>query len=281
MPGTGVVIDGKRELIPGLDVENFFDEPSFRLTGEDVAPRSTRWLRQVVIHTTKGVPGGNDHRPQEIRMGIGPSMNAAERCRRTWSGSKSAGGAHLVIDFDGRITCFADLLTESAQHAGHVNSTSLGLEIYQGSDAEMYMEQLDVVVTLVDWLTARFGIQRMIPSGPYAGPIHRLTESVEDVVGVIGHRDVTIRRGRGDPGSKIFYMLGAAGYEGVSYELAEDRERWRLRQRSLGIEHPDGIAGPATVAKLKQAQFIPGIKGKRPLGLWVERPIDRHFLSAA
>lgn len=275
--GTGLIIDGARELVPGLDIDNVHDNPILRLSAEDVRPRRTTWIRQILLHSTKGIPGGSDVRPQDIRMGFGPSMSAAERCSRSWSGSKAVGGAHLVIDFDGKISCFADLKTESAQHAGLANSTSIGLEIYQGSAAEMYVGQLEVVVSLVDWLTARFQIQRMIPAGPYAGPIHRLTQNLEDVVGVLGHRDVTNRRGRGDPGSKIFFMLGAAAYEPVSYELGEDRERWRQRQRLIGVDPADGIAGPATCAKLKATDVIPGLRGPRRAGLWVERPIDLMF----
>jgi hypothetical protein len=275
--GTGLVINGTRELVPGLEVESFHDNPSLRLMGEDVRPRHTGWIRQIVIHTTKGIPGGSDPRPQKILEGFGPSMDAAERCSRSWSMSKSVGGAHLVVDFDGQVSCMADLQTEAAQHASHANQSSLGIEVYQGSAAELYVGQLDVVVALVDWLTARFLVQRQIPAGPYAGPISRLMSGVDDVVGVLGHRDLTNRRGPGDPGSKIFYMLGAAGYEPVSYELGEDRDRWRQRQRLLKVDPVDGIPGRATCAALKAADIIPGLKGPRRAGLWVSRPGDERF----
>lgn len=276
--GTGLVINGTRELVPGLEVENFHDNPSLRLMGEDVKPRRTPpWIRQILVHTTKGIPGGDDPRPQDIRLGFGPSMDAAERCSRSWSLSKTVGGAHLVVDFDGRVSCFADLQTEAAQHASHANQSSIGIEVYQGSAAELYVGQLDAVVALIDWLTARFGVQRQIPSGPYAGPTRRLMDNVDDVVGVLGHRDITNRRGAGDPGSKVFYMLGAAGYEPVSFELGEDRERWRQRQRILKVDPADGIPGPQTIAALKAADTIPGLKGPRRAGLWISRPLDANF----
>lgn len=273
MPGTGLILNGKRIVVPGLDVTNWLDDSRFRLSKEDVRHRSSGWIRQVVLHATKGIPGGGDHRPQVIRPGFGPHVGAAERCARSWTGSSTVGGAHLVVDFDGQIIQFADLITEAAQHAGHANQTSIGIEIYQGGDAEMYEGQLEVVVRLVDACTGLLGIQRFIPHR-YLGPSQRLMASMEDVVGVVGHRDITNRRGAGDPGSKIFYMLGAAGYPDVDYDRAEDREIVRRRQRELGIPHPDGIAGPQTVRVLREAKSIPYMKGTRPLGLWTQRDID-------
>lgn len=272
---AGVVVNGQLEQIPGLVVDNYLGSPWARLPPEDVRPRHTRWIQQVVLHTTKGIPGGKDQRRQVILDGLGPSKQAAQRCIRAWTENPEPAGAHLVVDFDGRVTAMCDLLTEAAQHGRHTNQTSIGIEIYQGSDAEMYLGQLEVVVALVDWLTLRFGIQRQIPVGPFVGPSHRLINGVDDVVGILGHRDFDHRRGKGDPGSKIFYMLGAAGYEPVNFDLNEDRDTWRRRQRDISPQlKADGIPGPATVAALRAAASVAGLDGRRPGGLWVLRPGD-------
>lgn len=265
--GSGVIIAGKREQIPGIDCENYLDNPVLRLRkGEDFRARKTTWIRQIILHTTKGLPSGDNETEQDIRPGLGPSMNAGERCANWWSKSPESAGAHLVIDHDGAVCCCCDLLLEAAMHARHANETSIGLEIYQGRQAELYEGQLEVVVRLVDYLTRRFGIQRQVPNR-YVGPVARLVDDVSDVVGVLGHRDLANNRGRGDPGSKIFYMLFAAGYEDMNYEVREDLDVWRRRQRDvLRMSKPDGVPGPHTVHALRSF-------GK-PHGLWVKRPGD-------
>jgi hypothetical protein len=270
--GTGLVIAGKRETVAGLDVSSWLDMPDLRLRkNEDFRQRNTTWIRQIVLHTTKGIPGGDDQRPQDIRAGLGPATDAGEAVARWWSKDPTPAGAHLVVDFDGRIYCCCDLFTEAAQHAKHANQTSVGIEIYQGREAELYEGQLDVVVRLCDALTRRFGIQRQIPHR-YLGPVRRLMDSVEDVVGVIGHRDLDRARGAGDPGSAVFYRLGLAGYEPWDFSLSEERDVWRRRQRDLGIDPADGIAGPVTVSRLRE-------KGHAH-GLWVSRPGDEGAPAA-
>lgn len=259
------MVAGKSEQIAGLDVSNFFDLPDLSLRAEDRRPRRTDWIRQVVLHTTKGIPGGNDQRAQDIRPGFGPATDAGERTARWWSQDPTPAGAHLVVDFDGRIYCCCDLVRFAAQHAKQANQTSIGVEIYQGREAELYEGQLATVVKLCDYLTRRFGIQRQIPD-KYAGPLARLIDKMDDVVGVLGHCDLDRARGVGDPGRAIFNRLGQAGYEPVDFELSKERDEWRRRQRDLEIEPADGIAGPATVAALEAAGY--------PHGLWVARPSD-------
>jgi hypothetical protein len=264
--GTGVIVSGQREQVPGLSVENWLDNPVLRLRRhEDFRSRKTSWIRQVIIHTTKGIPGGNDQREQVIRPGLGPSQDAGQRCARWWTKSAESAGAHLIVDHDGEVFCCVDLEIEAAQHARHANDTSIGIEIYQGRDAEMYEGQLEATVRLVDYLTRRFGIQRQVPNR-YVGPVARLMDDVSDVVGVLGHRDLANNRGRGDPGSKIFYLLYGCGYEDMNYEVREDLEIWRRRQRDLGLAKADGVPGPQTAAALRALG--------RPHGLWVRRPDD-------
>lgn len=274
--GTGVIVNGKRELVPGLSVANWLDNPILRLRkGEDFRERRTPWIRQIILHTTKGIPGGGDDREQDIRSGFGPPADAGERCARWWSKSAAPAGAHLVVDHDGKIFCCVDLETEAAQHAKHANQTSIGVEIYQGSSADLYMGQLENVVLLCDWLTKRFGIQRQVPDR-YIGPLPRLMANMDDVIGVLGHRDLDRSRGRGDPGSKIFYLLHGAGYEDLDYGVSEDRDVWRRRQRELAVQ-ADGIPGPRTMTALRglgaaEAQRL-RVTGYRQ-GLWVRRPGD-------
>jgi hypothetical protein len=109
----------------------------------------------------------------------------------------------LVVDHDGSAACLADLADEVSYHSGEVNEVSIGIEIYQGSDAELYEGQLESVVALVDYLTRRFHIQRQYQWPYHRRPAARIASGAQDVVGIFGHRDVTTNRGLGDPGDAI------------------------------------------------------------------------------
>ena len=173
-----------------------------------------------------------------------------------------------LVDLDGHVSQCCDLWSFKAWHAIGFNDFSIGIEIYQDGDGGTYEGQLGVVVKLVDFLTRRFGIIRMIPH-QYLGPIPRfINHGGDDVVGVIGHRDCSKQRGIGDPGSAVFRCLGDAGYHGVDYAAnSMDRDYVRREiQRPLKIEPPDGICGPGTIARLTELGH--------PSGMWFTRPGD-------
>jgi hypothetical protein len=265
--GTGFICNGAVEPAAGLDVTNFVDMPRLALAhGEDYCHRSTdTWIHAIVIHSTKGLPGGGHDTPQDIRPGFGPAIGAGERVARFWSRDGRQAGAHLVVDFDGSVWQTTDLISSAAYGCPGWNKCGIQIEIYQGGSAEFYVSQLEAVVRLVDWLTRRFSIQRTIPHR-YVGPIRRFTDhGPDDFVGVLGHRDAARNRGPGDPGSKIFYMLGDAGYQALNLDLSEDRDALRRVQRSLGMgDDADGIPGPKTVAALKAAGYAHGLLVRRP-----------------
>lgn len=265
----GFVVNGKLETVPGLQCTSYLENsalPRLRTNAPaDGRGRTTLWVRGIVLHTTKGIPGGKDQRPQVILTSPAPAGTHDERIARFWSTQPKQSGAPLVIDFDNSMVCLADLLLDAAYHAGAVNDVSIGIEIYQGSQAEMYHSQLERVVQLIDWLTRRFGIQRQIPDR-YRGPLTRLEAGGRDLVGVYGHRDVTPTRGAGDPGDTIFQMLADAGYERFGFDNGADRAVWRARQSRFRELHVDGIPGPATVKALSQAGY--------KHGMWIARPGD-------
>jgi hypothetical protein len=228
-----------------------------------------------VLHTTRGIPGGDDQRPQVVLPGLHDG-HTAEQVVRTWTLEERNAGAHLVVQQDGKVACCADLKKDAAYHAGYANGCSIGIEIVQGPGPELYQGQLDAAVRLVDGLTRIFGIQRQIPDR-YLGPIQRFTraDGLEDVVGVVGHRDLTVRRGAGDPGGAIMNLLGMAGYEPMNFAFPDqndgDKYLWRRRQREIGMANADGIPGPVTVKALANSG--------RPWGMWVPRPGDTAELT--
>jgi peptidoglycan hydrolase-like protein with peptidoglycan-binding domain len=255
----GLVIGGALELVPGLTCSSWHDDPALRLKiGEDGAPRHAgTWIRAVVLHTTRGIPGGKDQRPQKVLPGLGPARGTARATNQWWSTNGTCAGAHIVVDFDGSVSCLADLRNEMTYHATSVNPHTIGIEIAQGSDAELWEGQLDAVVRLVDWLTLRLGIQRQIPDR-YRGPLARLRAGGRDVCGIYGHRDQSAQRGAGDPGDAVFERLRTAGYEAFHLDVAEDLDTWKRRQGSLGLR-ADGLPGPATCAALGAFQAARGL----------------------
>jgi hypothetical protein len=246
-------------------IQNFLDEPKFKLKPTDGKPRPNTWVRGIVLHTTRGIPGGKDRRPQVIKPGLGPNHKRDEKVALMWSLDKRKAGAHLITDSDASWVQTADLQDFAAYHAGNVNTVTIGIEIYQQGDAVLYEGQLENVVQMVDLLTRIFSIQRQL-HWPYKGhAIKRGLNRGLDMVGTYGHRDVSNNRGPGDPGDAIMEMLIDAGYESFDFEENEDKEVWMQRQEQLGLL-ADGVPGPATVAAL--------LKEGYNHGLWVSRPGD-------
>ncbi len=259
--------------VPGIDVVNFHDDPRLRLDPTDMRRRSARekeWVHLYVIHTTGGIPGGKDMRPQVIRPGLGPSSGGGQRIVASWTHDKARpGGAHLVTDFDGTHYCCADLLDDAAYHAERANGCSVGHEVIQGhGDAELYQGQVEAAALLALWVCRLMpaAIQWQVPA-PYAGhPVRRFARSLEgdgtplpDVVGIVGHRDLTSRRGEGDPGGAVMEALVRAGCETFDFDAGQDLEAWKERQRELAVGTADGIPGRQTASALARAGYLDGI----------------------
>lgn len=263
----GLVLDGTELHIAGVDVLNWRDDPAIELTSWQWRPRSIGWTPLIVLHTTKGIPGGSDRRPQEIRPGAGPGGNARGTIA-WWNREQRYGSAPIVIDHDGSVLCCADVTRHVCYHATALNERSIGVELYQGSQAELYEHQLDVAVRVIDALCRELGIQRQIHH-PYKGSLSRIHDG-QGCVGVIGHRDQhDCNRGPGDPGDAIMERLVEAGYERFDFDVSEDVKVWRKRQEDLneladaGLT-VDGIPGPATVAALEAAGFGDGLWTSKP-----------------
>lgn len=261
----GLIIASVEVEVPGLFIQNWNDNPKLRLVPGDRKPRPRTWVRGVVLHTTRGIPGGSDKRPQVIKPGLGPDTKRDERIADMWAADDRHAGAHLIVDHDASWTCLADLQLEAAFHAGNVNDVTIGIEMYQDGNAALYEGQLESVVKMVDFLTRKFSIQRQVPHRYVGYPLDRGLDRGLDMVGVYGHRDCSNNRGSGDPGDTIFKMLVAAGYEPFDFSANRDKTRWMERQEALGLL-ADGVPGPKTVAALRAAGHT--------YGLWVDRPGD-------
>jgi len=172
----GLIIGGKSYDVEDQVIQSFQDDKAFGLKPNDGKKRPKTWIRGIVVHTTKGIPGGRNKTPQKIKPGIGPNSERDEKVAKMWSTDDRNAGAHLVVDSDGSWVCTCDLQTFAAYHAGNVNSVTVGIEIYQESDAGIYEVQLKNTIVMVNFLTRHFGIQRQFHK-PYKR--HAITRGLQ------------------------------------------------------------------------------------------------------
>lgn len=252
----GLLVGGLIVPVPGLDVVNPVNGPDWcKLGPADYRQRKTSWVRQIILHTTKGIW------PQHVKPGAGPH-GREKVVADFWRGDPQHSGAQLVVGSDGKVACLCDLAKVAAYHATVSNDWSIGIEMYQESDGSVYEACLHATTTLVLALCDQFSIPLQVP-GPYTGqPIARMLDGGPDCVGVFGHRDNTTRRGHGDPGDAIFTDLMFAGAERLDFDKRQDLSVWMRRQMFLNRHGArlsiDGIAGPSTIRAAKDQGYATG-----------------------
>lgn len=271
---TGLLINGALHPISGLTIvpPAAHGGPAWATLGPgDYRARQTTWVRQIILHTTKGIW------PQSVRAGSGPG-GGGKIVGDFWRDDPAHSAAQLVVDTDGSVVCLCDLARVAAYHAEGSNGWSIGIEMYQLGDGGIYEATLIATTLLVMALTwsggprALFPIPAQMPSGYHNRPIRRMEAVLggvrrnlggPDCVGVFGHRHNTGGRGRGDPGDEIFARLGAVGFESHDYDQSEDRELGMQRQLVLNAADArmglrfrplaaDGVCGPASLAAMRR-----------------------------
>lgn len=251
MAKGGLLIGGIVHSVSGLDIVNPVDGPAWcRLSPSDYKTRRTPWVRQVVIHGTRG------GWPQNVLPGAGKG-DRAKIVADFWRGDLTHSAAQLVVDTDGRVACLCDLATCAAYHATVSNEWSVGIEMAQLGSGDVYEATLGATVLLVSALCDLLGIPKQMPDRYEGRPLRRLLDGGPDFAGVYGHRSNTDRRGRGDPGDAVFVELEAAGFEKFDLDAGSDLAAWKRRQAKLGVK-ADGIVGPGTMAALRAGGFKDG-----------------------
>jgi hypothetical protein len=117
-------------------------------------------------------------------------------------------------------------------YAESSNLWSIGLEMFQRPDGGIYQATIDATAKLCMALCDALAIPAQIDSRSYAEtPLPRMEHGAgrlrdntggPDVVGIMGHRDNTGERGRGDPGDAIYAELLAAGAEPLDFVSCQD-----------------------------------------------------------
>lgn len=262
---SGLLVSGRLMPVPGLTVvppASHGGPPYAALSPGDSRPRQA-WVRQVILHTTKGVW------PQPILDGAGPG-GEAQHVADFWRSSPIHSGAHLVVDTAGVVTCLADLASATAYHAEASNEFSVGVEMYQVAGGGVHRATLSAAATLVQAVCDLLGVPFQVHHRPYANkPLERMELGEgrarhqlggATCVGVFGHRDNTSERGRGDPGDEIYEALVAAGAEPLDFSVAQDLEVGTKRQRYLAsrgvnVGPLDGLIGPQSMAAARRLGF--------------------------
>ena len=262
-----IILDGKKIETPGLETVSWLDDPKVPQATHG-NPRN-QWIRAIVMHTVHGKSG-------KLLPGFSKPSTRAESYAKYQANTSRDVSWDYTIDTDGTIIASNDPVKFYTWQATSVNPFTLGIELVQEDNGDLYEGQMDVAVRFLDLLTRELAdrehpIQRQIPltvdSHPVTGVIKRIADatSAKSVVGIYGHRNQTSNRGPGDPGDFVFKALQAAGYKGFYLDNQEDLIFWKSIQTRLGLS-PDGVPGPAT----QQALLNAGHKH----GLWVERPGD-------
>lgn len=252
-PSGGLQIDGKRYLVPGVDIVGPNDAGWTHLSAGDGTLRSNR-PNKVVLHKTKA----DD--PEIVRPGSGPA-GRAERTARMWSDDPTYSGAQMVIGSE-LSACLDDLVRFQAFHARIANRSSIGIEMYEESGGIVYQAILDNAVKICWAIAEHVGIQAQCTRAQ--GPLARFFDGGSTLFGFFGHRNVDNSRNRWDPGPAIFNALISSGFEAFDFELGQDRDVWRRRQLELiakghDLGHADGLPGELTRRALAAEGYRGGI----------------------
>lgn len=275
-PVGGLLMSGLVVPVDGVSIANPLTTPWAKLDGGDYTRRKTGWLRQVLLHTTKGIW------PQKLLPGSGKG-GADQIVEEFWRGDATHSAAQIAVDRDYTAACLADLATCAAYHATTSNDWSTGIEMYQDGDGSIHEATLHVTVVITRAICDHFAIPFQIASDVYRDDhiIDRMLNGGGDCVGIFGHRDQAwafphqldaehrakypngyAARGRGDPGDEIYRRMVAAGAEPLNFGAREDLAVWSRRQTKLNAMGEalkvDGVAGPGTMAALRRRGFASG-----------------------
>lgn len=257
-----LIINESKVTVPGVATTSWHDSNQLKQVTDKNA--RSAWIRGIVCHSVHGKLG-------RLLPGAGQA-GLAKRYANYQTNTDRYVSWDYTCDLDGSWLVQNDPLKYYTWHATAVNPITVGFELAQLDNGDMYDEQIKKAVLFVDALTALLGVQRQIPwdfknDKPWLGQVNRIagSQAGRDVVGIYAHVNQTNNRGPGDPGPWLFYALRDAGYKLFDYDKGEDKLFWEEQQRKLGFVDCDGVAGPRTVSALKASGYAHGMIVHRPI----------------
>lgn len=263
--GMSIVLNGQLVPIFGVETLSWLDDPHVPMT-TDGNPRR-EWIRGIVLHTVHGKLGS-------LLPGVKVSSRAEAFAVYQANTSRDVSWDY-TIDTDGTVIASNDPLKRACWHATSVNAFTIGIELVQENNGDIYQGQVDATVKFLDALTRELAdrghpIQRQVPIDAHGKPVRGVIPRIVDpqdsrsVVGIYGHRNQTSNRGPGDPGDFVFQALLDAGYKGFNYDHGEDLIFWKAEQTRLGFSAVDGVPGCGTQEKLLAEGHKHGLLIARP-----------------
>jgi len=252
---TGMLFAGQLVQVPGVPIlapASHGGPPRCRLHPGDYRARAQPPFQRL-IHSTKGLDR------QHVKPGAGPpgrELAVADY----WAQDPVHSAAHIVIGSDGTVACLGDLVRDEAFHATVSNPYSVGIELYQEADGGIWEATFVSLVRIAEVLCDALAIPFQVVADPYTGhPLPRFLNGGPTYRGILGHRNNTEQRGRGDPGDEAIARLVAAGAEPVLAGQGQDLELGRARQRWLVGQGEriavDGLVGPASLAAARRRGY--------------------------
>ena len=224
MDGEGLIINGRRVPVPGVRVVTYLDDPVRcpRVTKGSARPASA--ATAVMLHASRGRSG-------VVVPGSRESDKAAKLVRYQVRSERDASWC-ITIGSAGDVWQQCDAATFATWHATVANQWSVGLELAQTADTpDLTQAQVDACVAVVRVLCEALRIPLRVPVVGHDGdswsvcnkPVRAWQSRKQGgearaVSGVLGHRNVTTSRGKGDPGDGVFLALLASGFAGVAPE---------------------------------------------------------------
>lgn len=220
-PGGGVseglIIDGRRVPVPGVNVVTWLDDPRVPKAhhGEERDPSE---VTGSIAHTSRGKRAGVTRETGSPAKGLRVARYLGRRNSRKVS-------AHLVIAGDGTVYQLADLATWKCNHAGTVNGGTFGAEVSQDdNDPSLTRAQVRSFVAV---MTVAHDALRIPKQIPMEGGAHVMGDvkawlspksggDGQVPSGCAGHCNTSAGRGEHDPGKPLMEALRASGFVGVS-----------------------------------------------------------------
>lgn len=233
----GLIVADRRVVVPGVDVVTWLDDP-------ELAPRVLKGVERlasdvtaIVLHASRGKRG--------VIEGESRASTKAAKLARYQVRTEREVSWHLTIGASGDVYQQADAGTWTCWHASHANSWSVGIELAQDrDDPNLTVAQVRACIAVVEALCVALAIPRWVPvstdGAPESGAVlawqpRKQGGDAKAVAGVIGHRNLTTRRGVGDPGDPVVRALLDAGFQGVRPVVMTEATTVRL----LAGDDPD------------------------------------------
>lgn len=258
----GLVINGVRVPVPGVRIVTYLDDPARcpRVTKGFARPASA--AAAVMLHTSRGRSG-------VIVDGSRESDKAAKLVRYQTRTERAASWC-VTIGSAGDVWQQCDAATFATWHATVANPWSVGLELAQDRDTpDLTRAQVDACVAVVRALCSALNIPLRVPAidgAPVNGVVRawqprKQGGGARAAAGVLGHRNVTTSRGKGDPGDGIFRALLAAGFGGVAPE-------------AMTVGAPDLPAMPGNLAADADEAHDDDAPAWPPLPAWIDPALE-------